>query len=144
MTIMLQQIIALILIALFVFRLFKQKKKQEISRNEFSLWLAFWILAGGAVILIKEIDRLVAWLGFSGGGINFLVYLAVLILFYVVFSLRLTVAKLDRNITDVAREIALDNPLATNDLMKKSTPESLNNQKLSNNPKSSNTDNKNI
>ena len=112
MTIMLQQVIALAIIAFFILRLLKQKKKQEISRNEFSLWLAFWILAGGAILIIKQIDEIVAWLGFSGGGINFLLYLAILALFYFVFRLRLTVAKLDRSLTDIARHIALQKPIS--------------------------------
>lgn len=105
---MLQQIIALALILFFIFRLLNQKKKREISRNEFSLWLIFWLVAATAIIFIKQLDRLVAALGFSGSGINFLIYLAVLALFYLVFRLRLTVAKLDRNLTTVTREITLN------------------------------------
>lgn len=104
---MLQQIIAIIIIAFFVFRLATQKKKKIISRNEFSLWLTFWLMAAAAIIFIKQIDRLVAWLGFSGAGINFIIYLAVLALFYLLFRLRLDLAKMDRNLTEVVRQIAL-------------------------------------
>lgn len=102
-----QQIIAVIIILFFIFRLFSQKRRHEINRNEFSLWLAFWIVAGGAIIFIKQIDRLVAFLGFTASGINFLIYLAVLGLFYLVFRLRLNLAKLDRNLTEINRQLAL-------------------------------------
>jgi len=104
---MLQQIIAIIIIVFFVFRLVAQKKKKIISNNEFSLWLAFWLVAAAAIIFIKQIDRLVAWLGFSGTGINFLIYIAVLALFYLVFRLQLNLAKMDRNITEIIRQITL-------------------------------------
>ncbi len=104
---MLQQIIAIFIIFFFVFRLIAQKKKNLISRNEFSLWLAFWSLAAGAIIFIKQIDRLVASLGFSGSGINFLIYISVLALFYLIFRLRLDLAKMDRNLTDIVRQITL-------------------------------------
>ena len=104
---MLQQILAVFIILFFIFRLIAQKRKKQISANEFSLWLTFWSLAAAAIIFIKQIDRLVAWLGFSGSGINFLIYIAVLALFYFVFRLRLDLAKMDRNLTDIVRQITL-------------------------------------
>lgn len=106
---MLQQIIALIIILFFIFRLLDQKNKKEINRNEFSLWFIFWLIAAGAIIFIKQIDWLLQFFGFSLSGINFLIYLAVLALFYLVFRLRLSLAKLDRNLTEVARHVALNN-----------------------------------
>lgn len=105
---MIQQFIALILIALLVVRLIRQKNQAKISPSEFYLWLIFWILAGGAIALIKHIDRLVAYLGFSGSGINVLLYLAVIILFYLIFRLRLSLARLDQDITTLNRQITLD------------------------------------
>jgi hypothetical protein len=106
---MLQQVIAIIIILFFVLRLMGQKKKKEINGKEFSLWFIFWLLAAVAIIFIRSIDRLVADLGFSGSGINFLIYLAVLGLFYLVLRLRIDLEKLDKNLTDVARLVALKN-----------------------------------
>jgi len=106
---MLQQIIALVIIVFFLSRLLQQKSRQEIGAGEFWLWLVFWLVAAVAIIFIKFIDRFVAFLGFSMSGISFLIYLAVLALFYLVFRLRLTLAKLDKNLTDIARQIALTN-----------------------------------
>ncbi len=104
---MLQQVIAIIIIIFFISRLAAQKKKNQIGKNEFFLWLAFWIVAAAAIIFIKQIDRFVAWLGFSGAGINFIIYIAVLALFYLVFRLRLDLAKMDRNLTEIVRQITL-------------------------------------
>jgi hypothetical protein len=106
---MLQQIIALLIILSFIGRLFSQKKQQAVTRNEFILWLSFWLLAIVAIIFIKDIDQLLHALGFSLSGINFLIYLTVIILCYLVFKLRLSLAKLDQNITEVARQVALHN-----------------------------------
>lgn len=104
---MLQQILALIFIAFFLLRLFQQKKKNQISGNEFTFWFSFWGLGALAIIFIKQLDRLVESLGFSGSGINFLLYLAVLSLFYLIFKLRLKISKLDKNLTDLVRVITL-------------------------------------
>ena len=102
-----QQIIALIFIAIFIWRLISQKKKGAINTNEFIFWLGFWSTGALAIIFIKTLDRLVLQLGFAGSGINFLLYLAVISLFYLIFKLRLKVAKLDKQLTEIVRAIAL-------------------------------------
>lgn len=103
---MLQQIIALIFIVFFVLRIIYQRQKKQISIQEFIFWLIFWVIAGLAIGFIKQIDNFVAKLGFSGKGIDVLLYLAVAILFYFVFRLRIKLEKIERNITKIIREIA--------------------------------------
>jgi hypothetical protein len=104
---MLQQIIALIIILFFIFRLIFLKKNKKIAGGEFIFWLAFWILAAASVLVLKSLDKLVAGLGFSASAINILVYIAVVVLFYLNFRLRLKVEKMDRDITKIVREIAI-------------------------------------
>ena len=104
---MLQQIIALIIIAFFLARLYWQKQKNHIGINEFVFWLIFWILGAMLIIGLKFIDRLVAYLGFSGTGIEVLLYLSVAILFYFVFRLRLKLEKIEKDITKLVKGIAL-------------------------------------
>jgi hypothetical protein len=104
---MLQQTIALIIIAFFISRLFWQKKKNYIGFNEFLFWLAFWLLAAGLMVSLKSIDHLVAGLGFSGTGIEVLLYLSVAMLFYFVFRLRLKLEKIEKDITKIVKNIAL-------------------------------------
>lgn len=105
---MLQQIIALVIIAFFIWRLIVQWKKERITQNEFNVWMGFWFLGAIAIVFIKEIDRLVINLGLAGSGINFLLYLTVIILFYHIFKLRLAVAKTESNLTQLARKVALE------------------------------------
>lgn len=105
---MLQQIIAIIIILFFVVRLFLLKKNKKIAGGEFIFWLAFWILAAASVLFLKSLDRFVAGLGFSASAINILVYVAVIILFYMNFRLRLKVEKMDKDITKLIRALALD------------------------------------
>lgn len=103
----LQQIIALVIIAFFVYRLFQQRGKKQISGSEFYLWLTFWVGSGLAIIFLKELDKIASILGFSASGINLLFYCATLIAFYFIFKLRLGLAKLDRDLTDLNREVTL-------------------------------------
>jgi len=104
-----QQIIALIFIAYFLARLYWQKQKNYISFNEFLFWLIFWLLAAALIISLKFIDRLVAGLGFSGSGIEVLLYLSVAVLFYLVFRLRLKLEKIEKDITKIVKDAALKN-----------------------------------
>lgn len=106
---MLQQIIALIVIAFFLARLFWQKQKKLIGANEFIFWLFFWLAAALLVIFIKLIDKVVADLGFSGSGIEVLIYIGIALLFYLIFRLRLRLEKIEKDITKIVREIALNN-----------------------------------
>lgn len=105
---MFQQTIALIIIAFFLARLFWQKQKKQLSAGEFVFWLVFWMLAAGSIIFLKWIDKLVASLGFTGSGIEVLLYLGVAILFYFIFRLRLRLEKMEREITKIVREISLN------------------------------------
>ncbi len=106
---MTQQIIALIIICFFLSRLLWQKQKKQISGGEFVFWFFFWMLAAAAIISIKWIDQLLAQLGFSGSGIEMLFYLAVIILFYLIFKIRIRQEKQEKEITRLTRQIALKN-----------------------------------
>lgn len=106
---MTQQLIALAIILFFITRLFGQRRRQRLAPGEFWFWLAFWILAAILVIGLKWLDRLVAKIGFSGSGIEVLLYLAVTVLFYFIFRLRLRLAKAERDITEMVRQVALIN-----------------------------------
>jgi len=106
---MLQQVIALIVIAFFLSRLFWQKRKNAIGYNEFYFWLIFWSASAFAVVFLKYIDRAVAKLGFSGSGIEILLYVAVIALFYFIFRLRMKLEKIERGMTEIVRQISIKN-----------------------------------
>jgi len=106
---MIQQIIALVVIIFFLIIIFKQKKQGKINAGEFIFWYIFCIGAGVVIIFLKLIDKLVTKIGFSGNGIEVLLYVSVVILFYIIFRLRLQVEKLDRDITKITRIISLNN-----------------------------------
>jgi len=105
---MLQQIIALIIILGIITRLVILKTKNKIAGVEFFVWLFFWIFAGVIIISLKFIDVLVSGLGFSGTGIEVILYLSVVVLFYLNFRLRIRLEKIDRNMTKVVRSIAIN------------------------------------
>lgn len=104
---MFQEIFALIIIAFFLIKLIWQKKNKQIQKSEFVFWLIFWVVAAVIILLIKQIDLLVAQLGFTGSGIEVAFYLGVALLFYLIFRVRLKLAKIDKQITKVVEQVAL-------------------------------------
>lgn len=106
---MMQQFLAFIIVLFFLARLIWQKKQKKISGGEFYFWLSFWFLAFIAVIFLRYIDAFVAKLGFSASGIDVLIYLSVVVLFYFIFRLRIKIEKIERDTTKIVREISLNN-----------------------------------
>jgi len=107
---MIQELLALIVIFLFLGRLGWQLYKQQIPRGQFVFWLVFWLIGGILIIFIKEIDTFVAQLGFSSSGIQILFYIAVAIIFYFIFRMRLKMEKIESELTVVTRLLALRSP----------------------------------
>ncbi|MFW5888227.1 MAG: DUF2304 family protein, partial [Patescibacteria group bacterium] len=83
--------------------------------NEFLFWLVFWSAAAGAILFLKQIDEFLTEAGFSGRGIDILFYLAVLLLFYLVFKIRLKMENMEKNLTDISREVAISKKENKND-----------------------------
>lgn len=104
---MIQQVIAILILLFFAFKLSREKKKNHITKNEFIFWLIFWLIGVLTIAFIKPIDKIVMSLGFSSSGINLVFYLAVLFLFYLIFRMRLKMVKIENDITELSRKITL-------------------------------------
>ncbi len=102
-----QSLIAVIIVAWFLSRLFWQKKKGSVNKSEFVFWLIFWLLALALILSLKWLDQLVADLGFSSSAIQVLLYLAVAVLIYFIFRIRLRLAKMEKDISKIVEHLAI-------------------------------------
>lgn len=98
---MFQVIFAVVVIVFFIFKLYWQKQKGAVSSGEFVFWLIFWLASLVLVLFLKPLDRLVASFGFSVSAIQVAAYLAIAVLFYFVFRVRLKLEKLDEDLTKI-------------------------------------------
>ncbi|MFH1089354.1 MAG: DUF2304 family protein [Candidatus Uhrbacteria bacterium] len=78
-----------------------QKHKKTISSGEFVFWLVFWLITLVLVFFLKQLDQLVSSLGFSVSAIQVAVYLAIAVLFYFIFRVRLKLEKIEENLTKI-------------------------------------------
>ena len=73
-------------------------------------WFIFWILIWRSVRVVAFMPEVSYWLAQPLGikrGLDLLIYLSTITLFYLVFKLFMKVESLSRNITTLVRELAL-------------------------------------
>lgn len=100
------KILLLIFVLFVLLRTVFRFAKKEIRGRELLAWLVFWLLVGLAVVLPQTTDLLAQRVGVSRGA-DLLVYVSVLVLFYLVFKVLVKLEKVDRQITEVTRQVAL-------------------------------------
>ncbi len=76
--------------------------------SEFLLWLIFWLTAEVAV-WIPDLTTKVANILGIGRGADLVFYLSITLLFYLIFRIYVKIEKIERDITKVVREDALNN-----------------------------------
>lgn len=100
--------ILVLVILIFVLRLTKRFKKSEISLGSFIAWLALWLIAGFIILWPETTNYVARFLG-VGRGVDVIVYLALLMLFYLSFYLIVKNRLLEREIGKIVRELSLKN-----------------------------------
>lgn len=104
---MIIKIVIIIFILFVLSRTVMRFKKGDITSRELAIWAVFWLLVAVASALPKKTDIVAQWLGVERGA-DLLVYLSIIALFFVVFKIIVKLEKIDRDITKVVRNTALD------------------------------------
>ncbi len=81
--------------------------KKELSKTNLTVWIILW-LVGIVVVLIPDITFSIARVFGVGRGADLVIYISLAILFLVVFRLVTKTEKLERDITKLSRNIALE------------------------------------
>ena len=100
-----------ILIALFalfaIARAVAQYKEGRVPRTWFAFWVLFWLSAAVVTALPWTTEVLARLVG-VGRGVDAIMYLSLVVLFYLVFRLFVKVEDVERQITKLVRKIALE------------------------------------
>jgi small membrane protein len=87
-------------------RVWQKIKARALGKRWGAFWLAFWLGVAAVVALPWTTSLLAARLGVTRG-VDLVVYISVIALFYLVFRLTVKIEKLEGNITKLVREVAL-------------------------------------
>lgn len=101
-------------IALIAIIYLYQRISQKKSPMSYLLWGVIWLF----VIIFAFVPELSAYLGGFFGisrGLDFLVIVAIILMFYLIFKLYLKIDQLQQDITKIVREIALNNEITQQD-----------------------------
>ena len=100
------QFLIVAVVVVVCFRLYTRLRAGELSTGEFIEWFALW-LAVGVVGLAPQVASYLAHLVGVGRGSDLVVYLALLLLFYLIFKVFVRIEQLNRTLTNVVRGLAL-------------------------------------
>lgn len=101
------QILFILFVLFTVFGVLKRKKEGHISARGAWFWSLFWAAAIVAVLWPESTTLLANFLGI-GRGADFIIYISIAIIFYLVFRLHIKIESINRDVTKVVRKEALD------------------------------------
>jgi hypothetical protein len=110
---MLVQIILIAIVAIMLIRLVFKRKSREINNNYFVIWLIIWLLAM-LLILFPDIASYFADTVGVGRGVDLIIYISIIAIFYLQFKLLMRIEKLEKDITHITRHLAIKGTGATN------------------------------
>jgi hypothetical protein len=100
--------VIIIMFALFALsRAVLRFKDNKLTKNEFIFWVILWIV----VIIISVIPSITSPISnvFGiGRGIDLIIYISVIVLFYLIFHLYVKIDSMEKEITMVVRKLALN------------------------------------
>lgn len=99
--------VVVVIFALFALsRAFLRFRDGKITKKELALWLVVWIAAIVVILLPWTTTFLANVLGITRGA-DFVVYLSIVVLFYLMFRIYVKLESVEQEITKVVREVAI-------------------------------------
>ncbi len=101
------QILAIIFCLFALWRVVLKFRRRELKVSEFIMWLIFWLAVGVAFVTPESLTKLANLLGI-GRGADLVLYVAVVVVFYLMFRIFVRLENMEKNITKVVRKKAID------------------------------------
>lgn len=104
---MLIQILATLFVIFALWRVIAKYRRSELKPTEFAMWLVFWLAVGVAFFTPESLTKIANLLGI-GRGADLVLYVAVVVVFYLMFRIFVRLEKMEKNITKIVRKNTLD------------------------------------
>jgi hypothetical protein len=103
---MIIKILGSLFIIFVVSRIILRYRERKLTPGEFIGWTLFWVIVEATLILPQTTDYLARFLG-VGRGVDAIIYLALIVLFYLIFRIYVRLEFIDHEITAIVRKVAL-------------------------------------
>lgn len=100
------QILLVLVFLLAMAKVITRFKTGDLKTKDMLLWMFFWIIAI-VVALLPDSTFYIARLVGVGRGVDLVVYISIIAIFFLVFRLMLKYESLNKDITKLARKLAL-------------------------------------
>ena len=107
MTFNLIQFLLVAVIAVMAIHAISQKRRGDIGYPQLLVWLAIWA-AGAIVVIFPDFASRLAGRFGVGRGADLVIYVSIPALFYAVFRLLIKTERLNRELTNLTRALALE------------------------------------
>lgn len=104
---MIIKVVIILFVVFVLFRTWLRFKQKDITSRELSIWTIFWLLVVGATLAPQQTDVVAQVVG-VGRGADLLVYLSIIALFFLVFKIIVKLEKIDKDVTEVVRNTAIN------------------------------------
>lgn len=111
---MLIQFILIIVIIFIVLRLIYKLKAKEINLSQFFSWLVIW-LSAICIIWYPQITTYLAARVGIGRGVDLVIYVSIIVIFYFMFRLLLKIEQIEKQITKIVRHDSLKDIISHED-----------------------------
>lgn len=102
------QILAIGLIILILIKTVADFKKKKFTLSAFVFWMSLWIIIL-VVAVLPQVTGFFARLLGVGRGIDVVVYFSILFILFILFKIITSLEKMNREITEIIRHLALKN-----------------------------------
>lgn len=103
------QIVLLIFVIFAISRVVLRFKERVLPVQMALFWILVWIAALIGILLPKTTTKIASLFG-VGRGVDVIVYISLALLFYLVFRIYVMIQDLRHEITNLVRQLALQNP----------------------------------
>lgn len=101
------QIILSIAFIVAIGRVIGRFRSNDLSKRGAALWIGFWLSAFVLILVPQHLIYTAAQLVGVGRGADLVVYSAIVLIFFIVFRLMVKQERLNRELTELTRQIAL-------------------------------------
>lgn len=81
-------------------------KNKRIKLKKFIVFITFWFIVLLAIIFPERTNKIAHFFNITRGA-DFFIYISIIVIFYILFKIFEKIENIERNITQIVREIAL-------------------------------------
>ena len=90
-----------------IYNIIKRRREGHLGQKGMFFWILFWFFADVAVFWPNSTTIIANYFGI-GRGTDFVIYISLSILFYLIFKMNVKIESVGRDITKIVRQNAID------------------------------------